>query len=723
MANGLLAVEPVDVEAASDEDDDPFVLIRGVEPVLGNLLVRDREHVDVGGGRQGHLPVAGRDEQVVGLGDRLADVGGQEPEAPCEERPGDGVALGRERSGEACLLLHVGDQHGAACQHDEMDACSGHGSSSKGLHGATGRRRDPLAVPRTVRTMHVLAASGLRHAYDGRVLFDDLSFGLTDRGRVAIVGPNGSGKSTLLRIVAADLAPDAGEVVTSNDARISYLQQAPDHPAGATSIDVVSGPVGVLLHEAEALLDRLQVDPGAPLGTLSGGQRRRVALAAALLPPADLLILDEPTNHLDGDTVDWLEQHLAARSCGLLFVTHDRLLLQRLTTRMLDLNDVPTWVDGSWSDVIEARLERRDRQANAEQRRRNLWRKELAWLQRGPKARTSKPKFRLEQAASLRDAEVDLETGQLDLGTGRRRLGTKVLEAAGLTVEFGAHRVLDGVDLHVGPGERVGLVGPNGAGKTTLLRVLTGEVVPDGGTVVWGPTVEVASYDQEVAAAPADVQVLDTITSIAPWIPLANGDRVSASALAERFGFDSRLQRASVRLLSGGERRRLALLHVLVTAPNVLILDEPTNDLDIDTLQALEDHLDGFRGTLIVATHDRYVLDRLTDRLLSLEHGRLVPYLDWEAYRDARARVGSPAATAPSDTAAHNRRRQERKRELRSLDQRIARLEKQRIRLEHDLADVGADYERAASVSQQRQQVLDELADLEDRWLELTIDD
>jgi ATP-binding cassette subfamily F protein uup len=298
-----------------------------------------------------------------------------------------------------------------------------------------------------------------------------------------------------------------------------------------------------------------------------------------------------------------------------------------------------------------------------------------------------------------------------------------VLEADGVTVRFGERAVLDAIDLHVGPGERVGIVGPNGAGKTTLLKALTGELEPDAGTITWGSTVVLASYAQEVTAEPVERKVIDTITAIAEWIPLANGERVAAGRLAERFGFDTRLQQASVAQLSGGERRRLALLHVLVQAPNVLILDEPTNDLDIDTLQALEDHLDGFRGTLIVATHDRYVLDRLTDRLLAVEGGRLVPYLDWDAYRQAHAAGWAGSESRPSDTAADNRRRQERRRELRSIEQRIARLEAERDDVDRELAAVGADYGRADELSRRRRRVAEDLAGLEDRWLELTVDD
>jgi ABC transport system ATP-binding/permease protein len=576
--------------------------------------------------------------------------------------------------------------------------------------------------------MHLFSASGLTHGYEGRTLFADLSFGMASGDRVALVGPNGSGKSTLLRIVADDVTPDGGAVTFNRDARVAYLAQLPPPQHDVPALTVAAADPSVHDHEAGALLDRLGVAPDAPLGTLSGGQRRRVALAAALLPASDLLILDEPTNHLDADTIDWLEEELRRRASGLLFVTHDRYLLDRLTNRMLDLHDTPTWIEGHYADVLEARLARRSVRDRTEQVRRNQLRKELAWLRRGPKARTSKPKFRLEQAAALMEGPEDTSGLQLQLGTGRRRLGTQVLEATGVTVAYDGTVVLDGLDLDLGPGERVGVVGPNGAGKTTLIRVLSGDLAPTSGTVAWGPTVELGVYDQEATVPASGVKVIDTVTSIAPWIPLANGEKLTASALAERFGFSGTLQQAAVERLSGGERRRLALLHLLVAAPNVLLLDEPTNDLDIDTLQVLEDYLDGFKGTLIVASHDRFVIDRLTDRLLAVEAGRLVPYLDWEAYREAHAAgagarlAGSlrPAGdAAPAATAADNRQRQEQRRLARSLEQRMLRLQDQRDDLEARLADIGADYELATRLGDELGAVRAELAAVEDQWLEL----
>ena len=594
-----------------------------------------------------------------------------------------------------------------------------------------GLREDP-----TLRGMHIVSVTGLSKSYEGRTLFTDVAFGLSTDDHVGVVGPNGSGKSTLLRLVAHDEEPDAGEVVYSNAARISYLAQQPAFDEDAPAIEIVSADDhAVRAHEAEAMLDRLGVDPAMPLQAMSGGQRRRVALARTLLPPSDLVILDEPTNHLDVDTIDWLEEELRRRASGVLMVTHDRYFLERLTNRMVEIDSSTSpgqvfWHEGSYSDVLEAQAEREAARAKAEQRRQNLLRKEIAWLRRGPKARTSKPKFRLDQAAALQAATPDDDRAQLKLGTGRRRLGNDVVKLEGVTVAYGDTVVLRDVDLHVGPGERVGLVGPNGSGKTTLLRALTGQLSPTAGTVRVGKTVEFGTYEQEATVPPSDETVIGSIRDIAPHIPLANGETLPASSLAERFQFDSRLQHAAVARLSGGERRRLALLHLLVRAPNVLVLDEPTNDLDVDTLNILEDHLDGFTGTLIVASHDRYLLDRLTDRIISVEPGgRLREHLDWESYResyrrreDAREAAEAAARRAPAASAIDNKERQRRRKQVRSLEERMAKLTGLADQLDEALAAVGADFEKAKELSEARRAVTAELAEVEERWLELSVD-
>jgi ABC transport system ATP-binding/permease protein len=579
----------------------------------------------------------------------------------------------------------------------------------------------------TLPRVHLVSVDRVTASVEGRTLFADASFGLTSDDRVGVVGPNGSGKTTLLRIVAGDRQPDVGEVIPRSGLRIAWLRQDPAL-GDATAMEVVlTGDHTAREHEAEALLDRVGVDPTQPASRMSGGQRRRVALAHTLLAPSDLLILDEPTNHLDVDTIDWLEGELRRRAAGLLLVTHDRYVLERLTNRMLDLADERVvWHDGSYSSLLEARAERAAARDRSTVRARNLLRKEIAWLRRGPKARTSKPRFRVEQVERLRDAAAtDADERPLELGTGRRRLGNDVLDLREVSIRRSGHLVLDRVELAIGPGERVGIVGPNGAGKTTLLHLLAGRLVPDTGEVRRGTTVQLGIYEQE-AVASGDETVLDSVVAVAPHVPLANGETLPAHRLAERFGFDGQLQRTPIPLLSGGERRRVALLHLLVAAPNVLLLDEPTNDLDLDTLTVLEDHLDGFTGTLIVASHDRYVLDRLTDRTIAVEHGQLTEHLDWQRYREARsagaqgAPRNGPVASSPSAEA--NRAKQAARKQARQVEQRLTKLGRRRDGLHEQMLGAATDAERLRDLQRELAEVEAEVADLEDRWLELSVD-
>ena len=591
--------------------------------------------------------------------------------------------------------------------------------------------------------MHLLSVDRVTAEVEGRTLFADVSFGLTSNDRVAVVGPNGSGKTTLLRIISGDREPDSGEVVTRSGLRIAVLAQDPDLGASSAIEVVLASDPMAQEHEAAALLDHVGIDPGHPTDAMSGGQRRRVALARTLLSPADLLILDEPTNHLDVETIDWLEQDLRRRSTGLVLVTHDRYVLERLTNRMLDIAPLGPgkpaeviWHEGSYSSLLEARAERAASRDRATSRAANLLRKEVAWLKRAPKARTSKPKFRIEQAEVLREAATgDAASRSLDLGTGRRRLGSEVFELEGVTVVRGQTTVLDRVDLGIGPGERVGIVGPNGAGKTTLLHVLSGRLPIDAGERTVGRTVELGVYEQQ-AGEGMDLKqsVLDSVLEIAPHIPLANGETLPAARLAERFGFDGALQRTPIGLLSGGERRRVALLHLLVAAPNVLLLDEPTNDLDLDTLAVLEDHLDGFKGTLVVASHDRYVLDRLTDRTIAVEHGRLTEHLDLDAYRATRSgevtRMVSPTAgqdaadgtQATPGSAVDNQARQAARKQVRSLEKRVQQLDRRRRELHATMADAATEPDRLLALQAELQEVEEELSSTEDRWLELSVE-
>ncbi len=584
--------------------------------------------------------------------------------------------------------------------------------------------------------MHLVSISNLSKAYDDHVLFEDVSFGLTTDDRVGIVGANGAGKSTLLRILTGEEVPDSGDVVWTSGARVAYLEQRPDLGTG-TALEAVMGTsdLGVQQHEAEAMLSVMNVALDMPVDAASGGQRRRVALAKTLVSPADLLILDEPTNHLDVDTVEWLEDHLKQRRGGLLVVTHDRYVLDRLATRMLEVDGGAVhWHEGGYADVLENRAIRETQARSSDRRRANLAKTELAWLRRGPKARSSKPKFRMEQAHAMQESTLADGPAQLDLGTGRVRLGKKVIAADEATFAYpdpadpsslGPDIIRSFTNL-IGPGDRIGIVGPNGAGKTTLMRMLTGELTPTSGTVERGPTVALGIYEQESTIPPGNVTALSTLLDIGSHIPLANGETLPVERLAERFAFDGRLLRLPISRLSGGERRRLALLHILVEAPNVLVLDEPTNDLDLDTLRALEQHLDGFSGTLIVASHDRYVLDRLTDRLLVVPgDGTVHQALDWDDHRDRQlARVAAPtrAQIRSDNTVVDNKTRQARRKEVNRLEKRLVKLDKERKRLEQAIADVGADYEAAAKLTTELDAARTEIDAAEERWLELSED-
>ncbi|MEX1178187.1 MAG: ABC-F family ATP-binding cassette domain-containing protein [Nitriliruptor sp.] len=582
--------------------------------------------------------------------------------------------------------------------------------------------------------MHLISVDRLGASVEGRTLFSDVSFGLSSEHRVGLVGPNGSGKTTLLRILAGEREPDEGQVVARNGLRIGLLAQDPqlrDEPAldAVLAADPAARP-----DEAERLLAALRVDPDQRTAQMSGGQRRRVDLARTLLPPSDLLILDEPTNHLDVDTIDWLEDELRRRTGAVVLVTHDRYVLERVTDRMLDLvppsahrEGTVLWHEGSYSSLLEARAERAATEQRATARARNLLRKEVAWLQRGPKARSSKPKFRTEQVEVIREAATgDEDSRPLELGTGRRRLGNDVFELRGVSLRRGDHQVLDAVDLGIGPGERVGIVGPNGAGKSTLLHVLAGRLPVDDGELKVGTTVQLGLYEQAAGAGLDGRQtVLDSVLDVATHVPLANGETLPAHRLAERFGFDGQLQRTPIGSLSGGERRRVALLHLLVAAPNVLLLDEPTNDLDLDTLAVLEDHLDGFAGTLVVASHDRFTLDRLTDRTLAVAGGRLTEHLDWASHRNTVAgrsgggSVGSRPASRPS---RDNKERQAARKQVRQLETRVATLDRRRGELHTAMAEAATDPERLRSLQAELDAVATELGETEEAWLELSVE-
>ena len=576
-----------------------------------------------------------------------------------------------------------------------------------------------------------LSAVSKRHAE--KLVLDGVTLGIDERDRVGVIGVNGSGKSTLLAIVAGALDPDAGSVVYASGARVRLLPQEPALEPATTALEVVlSGLPEEAAHEAEAILHRLGVtDPARPVGELSGGQRRRVDLARALAQPADLLVLDEPTNHLDVDIVDWLEDHLRQRTGALLMVTHDRYLLDRISTRIVEVEGGRLHTaHGSYGDYLEARAVREQQAAANERRRANRARTELAWLRRGAQARTTKAKYRVEAATALLEAAppAEREGLMIELPPGRR-LGGKVVNLHGAGVRYGERWVLRGVDRRIAPRDRLGVVGPNGSGKTTLLALIAGRLDPSAGSVATGETVVVGWYGQTPRELPPGQRVIDAVKDVTLETKLTSGVTVSASQLLERFTFSGQAQKALVGELSGGERRRLELLLVLAEAPNVLLLDEPTNDLDLDTLGVLEEYLDTWPGTLVVASHDRYFLDRVCDDLLSVEpEGSLRHHPGgWEAYRAHRAAQDRAAKATPADKG-EERTRAERprkasygeRRELTTLERRIPELEAKQAELADALAAAAADHVALQRLGAELGEVSAELEAAETRWLELS---
>ncbi|HLT11188.1 MAG TPA: ATP-binding cassette domain-containing protein [Micromonosporaceae bacterium] len=590
-------------------------------------------------------------------------------------------------------------------------------------------------------------------------LLADVSLGLGDSERVGVVGLNGAGKSTLLRLLSRAEEPDAGRVTHRRGLRVLTLPQSLDLDPAVTVRDVVvgeawlpgqfaaehewAGDAGVRTVLAGLGMPGLGLD--AAVGPLSGGERRRVALAALLVRPADVLILDEPTNHLDIAGVSWLANHLRARRTALVVVTHDRWFLDAVCERTWEVGDGTVRAyEGGYAAWVLARAERERLAAAAEARRQNLLRKEIAWLRRGPPARTSKPKFRIQAAnALIADVPEPRDTVTLRrLATAR--LGKRVFELEGVTVRVGDRTLFDGVDWIVGPGDRIGLVGANGAGKSTLLRVLAGERPVDGGKFTVGATVRAAYLSQELAELPETDRVLEAVERVARRVDLG-GRELTAAQLAEVFGFTEGRLWTPVSDLSGGERRRLQLLRLLAGGPNVLLLDEPTNDLDTDTLASLEDLLDTWPGTLVVASHDRYLIERVCDTVFALfGDGRLthlpggvddytsralsISFADHEP----QVMINADLGPSPHDHGDHDDRgdhggarrlsaaevRALRK-DLARLERQIARLQQREAQLHEELAAHATDHEKVVDLDAQLREVTAERERLEEEWLSL----
>ncbi|SDY06292.1 ATP-binding cassette, subfamily F, uup [Geodermatophilus africanus] len=579
-------------------------------------------------------------------------------------------------------------------------------------------------------------------AHGTTVLLDDVSLGIAAGERIGVVGRNGSGKSTLLGVLTGREEPDSGRVTRRGDLRVGVLDQSGTLPPGATVRDVVL-PESLFAAEHEWAadpavrsvltgleLDRLGLD--APVAPMSGGERRRVALAAQLVRPLDLLVLDEPTNHLDVEGVAWLADYVRDRVGALVVVTHDRWFLDEVCTRTWEVADGRVQAyEGGYAAYTLARAERARIAAVTEERRLNLVRKELAWLRRGPPARTSKPRFRIEAAQALIEDEPPPRDSMALQGFAARRLGKTVYDVEdvdhAVPTDDGPRTLFRDLTWHVGPGDRIGLVGVNGAGKTSLLRLLIGETEPDRGRVVRGQTVAPAYLSQHVTELPGRLRVLEAVQEIARIARIGNQE-ISASSLAERFGFPASRQWTPVGDLSGGERRRLQLLRLLMAEPNVLLLDEPTNDLDIDTLTALEDLLDGFPGTVLVVSHDRYFVDRVCDSVVALMGdgslaalpGGVEEYLARRAAGEAALPSAAAPARAPAASAAPARSAGEvraARKEAARLERRLEKLAAEEEDLHGRLAAAATDHARVLELDERLRAVLAEKEQVETDWL------
>ncbi|MEU4094548.1 ABC-F family ATP-binding cassette domain-containing protein [Streptomyces sp. NPDC026673] len=590
--------------------------------------------------------------------------------------------------------------------------------------------------------VNLVNVESVSKVYGTRTLLDGISLGVSEGDRIGVVGRNGDGKTTLIRMLAKLEGPDTGRVTHTSGLRLGVLTQhdsldpeatvrhevvgdRPDHDwAGDAKIrDVLTGLFGGLdLPGFPQGLDTV-------IGPLSGGERRRIALAKLLIAEQDLIVLDEPTNHLDVEGISWLAGHLRARRSALVCVTHDRWFLDQVCTRMWDVQrgDVHEY-EGGYSDYVFARAERERIAATEEVKRQNLMRKELAWLRRGAPARTSKPRFRIEAANELiADVPPPRDNAEL-MKFATTRLGKTVFDLENVTVQAGPKVLLKHLTWQLGPGDRVGLVGVNGAGKTSLLRALAEAAVSDGekqpvaGKVAVGKTVRLAYLSQEVAELDPSIRVLQAVESVRGRVDLGKGREMTAGQLCEKFGFTNEKQWTPVGDLSGGERRRLQLLRLLMDEPNVLFLDEPTNDLDIETLTQLEDLLDGWPGSMVVISHDRYFLERTTDRTFALLGDATLRMLPRgiDEYLERRRAVVEAAAPAPApakpkgggDSRAA-------KKELQRVERQLDKISERESKLHTAIAENATDFEKVAELDLELRSLAAEREELEMRWLEL----
>lgn len=619
----------------------------------------------------------------------------------------------------------------------------------------------------------ILSAENFGHSYGVRTLFKNISFNIEEGDKIGVIGVNGTGKSTLLRDIATG-EPGEGKITKNGTCVIEYLPQDPAFDPDATVLEQVfrgeSPQLDVVRRyeeavqqaaaepenktarqkllalqqemdskfawqmesEAKAVLDKLGItDLQQPMKELSGGQRKRVALAGVLVRPSDLLILDEPTNHMDNETVSWLEEVLQKRKGALLMVTHDRYFFDRVVNRTLEIDGGEGYLyTGNYSLFLQKREERRIAAAGAAQRLRNVYRRELAWISRGAEARRTKSKERIERFNELKKEVNNIKTEQqLEISSVGSRLGKTIIECEHIGLDYGGKTYINDFNYVLLRNDRIGIVGPNGSGKSSLMDIIAGRLAPTRGTVKVGQTVKIGYFAQHSEFKDADCRVLEYIKNVSDYIETADGTRITAAQMLERFLFPPELQWVPVSKLSGGEKRRLYLLSVLMSAPNVLILDEPTNDLDIPTLSVLEDYLDTFNGAVIAVSHDRYFLDRFAGKIFAFMGGGEVRQFigDYSRYEQARAEAQNLARQqerAQSTVKPQQREEKQRapkmtykeKLEYEQIEQVIAQAEAELKMTEMEINACGTDFVKLTELTAKQQELTQRISDLTDRW-------
>lgn len=619
----------------------------------------------------------------------------------------------------------------------------------------------------------MLTAEKLSMSYGDKVLFRDVSFTVGKEDKIGVIGVNGTGKSTLLKAIAQIEVPDSGTISHPKDYTIEYLAQEPMLNPDLTVMDQIyfgENERIQLLRNYETAVLQLEKDPGnitmqqkmlnlqekmdkenawgalteaktilTKLGItdfekriteLSGGQRKRVAIAKALIQPRDLLILDEPTNHLDNDTVLWLEKYLQTYPGAIIVVTHDRYFLNRVTTKIFELHQGELYIyEGNYELYLEKKAEREELNKQREAKHQNILKKELQWLRRGARARTTKQKARIERIEGLKSKNFDTKKETIEFQAASSRLGKKVIEIESIDKSFDNRKIISGFSYIIQPGDRIGIIGPNGTGKTTLLNMLAGRAEPDEGEISVGETVKIGYYTQGDEELPGDKRIIDYIKEAAEVIRTKDGRLITAEQLLERFLFSRKEQYTYIRSLSGGQKRRLYLLKILMTEPNVLLLDEPTNDLDTETLSVLEDYLEQFSGVVITVSHDRYFLDRVVDKLFIFEgEGKIRSFIgNYSEYITVQEQEQKAELKPQKKEKKESKPKQRKKlsykdqKEWENIEEEITRMEEKLKEIEQEIIEAGTDAEKAAELYNEQMELERELEQKLERWETLSL--